>query len=187
MTRSDEIRFAHYDAATAGPMLETVVGPIFLASHTDVGEDPFYGLERFLERVRGYLRSPAFELVTAVSGAEPVALALGYALPEGARWWQGLTTPIEAGLIREDGRRTFALCEIMVHPDWQRQGIARAVHDELMHHRPERRATLLVREDNAAAQAAYASWGWTKIGKLRPYADAPNYDALVLDLLTRPA
>jgi ribosomal protein S18 acetylase RimI-like enzyme len=70
----------------------------------------------------------------------------------------------------------------MVHPNWQRHGIAEALHNELMAHRPEERATLLVREDNAAAQAAYAKWGWTKIGKLKPYPDSPNYDALVLQL-----
>ena len=59
---------------------------------------------------------------------------------------------------------------------------AQALHDELLGHRPEARATLLVAEDNAPAQRAYATWGWRKLGKLQPFPDSPHYDALVLDL-----
>jgi ribosomal protein S18 acetylase RimI-like enzyme len=72
----------------------------------------------------------------------------------------------------------------MVHPDWQRRGIARLLHDDLLHDRPEERATLLVEEESTAAQRAYSSWGWRKLGKLRPYPDAPHYDALILPLPT---
>jgi ribosomal protein S18 acetylase RimI-like enzyme len=70
----------------------------------------------------------------------------------------------------------------MVVPAWQRRGVAHALHDELLGRRPEERATLLVREDNTSAQQAYARWGWQKAGKLRPYPDAPHYDALILPL-----
>lgn len=128
------------------------------------------------------MKAPGFELVAAGIDDQPVGLAFGYTLPESARWWQGLTTPVESSLVQEDGRRTFAFCELMVHPDWQRHGIAYALHNELLRHRAEKRATLLVREDNFAAQGAYAKWGWSKIGKLKPYRDSPNYDALILQL-----
>ncbi len=43
--------------------------------------------------------------------------------------------------IAENGLRTFALCELMVHPDWQWHGVAHALHNELVHNRPEQRAT----------------------------------------------
>jgi ribosomal protein S18 acetylase RimI-like enzyme len=182
MTTKPGVTFAHHDASSAEQVVESVIVPIYEATHADVIHDPFYGADRFVERARGYMKAPGFEIVTAEVDGKPVGLALGYALPVSARWWQGLTTPVEPELIAETGRRTFALCELMVHPDWQRHGIAHAVHDELLHHRPEERATLLVREDNTAAQAAYAKWGWTKLGKLKPYPDSPNYDALVLSL-----
>jgi ribosomal protein S18 acetylase RimI-like enzyme len=162
--------------------METTVLPLYEASHPDLLSNPFYRAERFAERVRGYMKAPGFELIVAEVAGAPRGLALGYALPEGARWWRGLTTPLDPEMIAETGDRTFALCELMVHPDWQRRGIAHALLDELLGHRPEDRATVLVREDNTPAQRAYAKWGWHKLGKLQPFPDSPHYDALVLDL-----
>lgn len=178
---TDALTFAHLgpDAMTE---LEDVVTQLYVATHGGVLDNSFYTTDRFVGRIRGYARAPGFELVVAYHDGEPVGLALGYALPTGARWWNGLTTPVEPGSITEDGTRTFALCEIMTHPEWQGRGVAHEVHDELLHNRPERRATLLVREDNETARAAYFKWGWHKIGKLQPYPDSPHYDALVLDL-----
>lgn len=182
MTGAPDVVFGHRGSHDAESVVEPVIVPIYEATHADVVQDPFYGPDRFVQRVRGYMKAPGFAIVTAAVDGKPVGLALGYVLPESARWWQGLTTPVDPALTAETGQRTFALCELMVHPDWQRHGIAKALHDELFSHRPEERATLLVRTDNTAAQTAYAKWGWTKLGTLRPYPDAPNYDALILPL-----
>jgi ribosomal protein S18 acetylase RimI-like enzyme len=182
MTSGAAVAFMRYDAESADGVMDTVVVPVYEASHVDVISDSFYSAARFAERVRGYMKAPGFELVTATARGEPVGLALGYTLPAGARWWSGLTTPAEPGMTDETGARTFALCELMVVPAWQRRGVAHALHDELLGRRPEERATLLVREDNTSAQQAYARWGWQKAGKLRPYPDAPHYDALILPL-----
>jgi len=162
--------------------METTILPLHEASYPDLLGNPFFSAERVAERVRGYMKAPGFEMVIAEVEGAPRGLALGYTLPGGARWWRGLTTPVDPDMIAETGHRTFALCELMVHPDWQRRGIAHGLHDELLGHRPEERATLLVREDNAAAQRAYAKWGWRKVGKLQPFPDSPHYDALILDL-----
>jgi ribosomal protein S18 acetylase RimI-like enzyme len=182
VTSTPPVTLVHHDGRSAERILEAVIVPIYEASHADVIADPFYSAARFAERVRGYTTAPGFEMVVAEIGGEPVGQAFGYALPAGARWWRGLTTPVEPEVTAETGRRTFALCELMVDPDWQRHGIARSLHDELLRHRPEERATLLVREENTAAQHAYAAWGWRRLGRLRPYADAPHYDALILCL-----
>lgn len=176
------ITFTHHDGESVRSVLDAVVLPLYEASHTEVIQDPFYSAERFATRVRGYTTSPGFEMVVAEIGGEAAGQAFGYALPAGARWWRGLTTPVDPEMVTETGSRTFALCELMVHPDWQRRGVARSLHDELLHHRPEARATLLVREENLAAQRAYAKWGWRRLGKVRPYPDSPHYDALVLPL-----
>lgn len=162
---------------------EQMISRVYTTTHADVIDDPFYSPERFTERVHAYSRSPGFELVIGYIDGNPVGLALGFALPVNSRWWRGLTTPIEPEFIAEDGTRTFALNEILTDPDWQGQGVAHQVHDELLNNRTERRATLLVREDNEKARAAYFKWGWRKIGKIRPFADSPHYDALILDLI----
>ncbi len=174
--------FSHHDALMTEAAFETVVGPVYEASHADVIADPFYSTERFIERVRGYVKAPGFELVAAYTGESAVGLAFGYTLPTTARWWQGLTTPVPDGFTDETGNRTFALNELMVTPEWQGRGVAHALHDELLGGRREERATLLVRENNTTAQAAYARWGWQKVGKLRPYPDSPHFDAMVLAL-----
>lgn len=174
--------FSHHDASTTEEILDSVIAPVYEASHTNVIADPFFSTERFLERVHGYLKAPGFGLVAAYFDDTAIGLAFGYALPINARWWQGLTTPVPDGFTEETGHRTFALNELMVTPEWQGKGVAHALHDELLGSRNEERATLLVREDNTAAQAAYARWGWQKIGKLRPYPDSPHFDAMVLPL-----
>ena len=172
----------HHDAAATEQRLETVIGPVYEASHADVIADPFYSVDRFLERVRGYTKAPSFGLVAAYNDDTPIGLAFGYPLPATSRWWEGATTPLADDFVRETGHRTFALNELMVVPSWQRQGVARSLHDELLGSRREDRATLLVRSDNSSAQAAYARWGWQKVGTLQPYPDAPNFDAMLLPL-----
>jgi ribosomal protein S18 acetylase RimI-like enzyme len=180
----DPLTFTHHRAGTAEQIIDSVITKLYIDTHADVIDDPFYSAERFVQRIRGYMRAPGFELVTGSVDDMPVGLALGYALPENARWWAGLTTPAEPGFTTEDGTRTFGLCELMVHPNWQARGIAHAIHDELFTNRPEQRASLLVRSNNTSAQRAYAKWGWQHAGKLQPFPDSPHYDVLVLDLTT---
>jgi ribosomal protein S18 acetylase RimI-like enzyme len=165
---------------------EGLITDLYAATYRDELDEPFQSVERFMDRVRAYAKAPRFELVLGSIGDELVGLALGYPLPPGARWWSGLTTPVDPQLIEEDGSRTFALCELMVHPDLQGKGVGHQLHDELLLERPERRATLLVDGDNDAARRAYERWGWRQIGKIRPsWPDAPQYDALILDLPAR--
>jgi ribosomal protein S18 acetylase RimI-like enzyme len=52
----------------------------------------------------------------------------------------------------------------------------------LLRHRPEARATLLVRPENTPARAAYRSWGWYELGQLQPFDDAPVFEAMVREL-----
>lgn len=177
-----KLTFSRHGASAAEMILDSVIVPLYEASHANVIDNPFYTGERFAERVRGYLKAPGFEIVIARIGGEPVGQAFGYALPERARWWNGLTTPVPEGFTDETGSRTFAFNELMVVPQRQGQGVAHALHDQLLGGRSEERATLLVREDNTPAQNAYRRWGWQKIGKLRPYPDAPHYDSMVIAL-----
>lgn len=160
-----------------------VITDLYVVTYQEEIENPFQTVERFMRRVDGYARAPGFEFVLGRVQGQAVGVALGYPLPPGARWWNGLTTPVAPELIEEDGRRTFALCELMVHPGYQAKSVGHRLHDELLLSRPERRATLLVKDDNETARQAYEKWGWRQIGKIRPsWPDAPHLDALILNL-----
>jgi ribosomal protein S18 acetylase RimI-like enzyme len=110
-----------------------------------------------------------------------VGFAIGHPLPSGSQWWAQLRGPhrLDTDFLREDGHRTFALNELMVHPAWRGRGFGRDLHDALLVRRTEQRATLLVRQDNEPARSAYLRWGWEVIGKIRPSPDLPFFDALI--------
>jgi ribosomal protein S18 acetylase RimI-like enzyme len=154
-----------------------------LAVHSEVNAeriaDPFYAPSRYWERLEAYATRDGFAFVTGRLDHQLVGFALGYTLPAGSAWWRGLRGSVDQELLRETGRRTFALNELMVRPAWRRRGYARALHDSLLSNRPEERATLLVRPDNAPAHAAYRSWGWYKLAELQPFDDSPVFDAMV--------
>jgi ribosomal protein S18 acetylase RimI-like enzyme len=144
--------------------------------------DPFFHPDRYWERLEGYSSRSGFALVTGTVGDELAGYALGYPLPTGSGWWRGLLSAVDSDLLRETGSRTFALTEIMVRERWRRRGYARILHDTVLADRPEERATLLVNPRNVAAGHAYRSWGWRKLGELKPFADSPTYDAMMREL-----
>jgi YD repeat-containing protein len=177
------VTITHHDGPATRELADVIIVPLYEAAYADHLTVPFYSVPRFLDRLTRYTTAPGFALALARDDAgHPVGQAFGYPLPSGARWWNGLLTQVEEGFTTENRERTFALNEIMVHPDVRRQGIAQALHDALLRNRSESRATLLVRADNAPARIAYARWGWYPAAKLQPFPDSPVYDALILDL-----
>lgn len=156
---------------------------VYRDAYADRISNPFFSEERYWQRLEAYGQRDGFGLALGYNGEDGlVGYALGYPLPAGSKWWGGLTTEVDPALLEEDGARTFALNYIMVRQAHRRRGIARHLHDGLMETRSERRATLLVLPENVAAVAAYREWGWRKIGELRPFEDAPLYDAMILNL-----
>ncbi|GAA2636181.1 GNAT family N-acetyltransferase [Actinomadura fulvescens] len=180
------LSISRHDPTEALDILDSVIVPVYVASHPDVIDRPFYTAERFAERFPGYAKAPGFEIAIAQIDGHPVGQAFGYTLPATTRWWNGLTPSPPEGFADESGSRTFAFNELMVVPEWQGKGVAHALHDELLNGRVEERATLLVREDNDSAQTAYRRWGWEKVGKLQPFADSPHFDAMLISLPLHP-
>lgn len=150
--------------------------------YADVLHEPFFSESRYWARLAAYAARDGFTLVTGEVDGEMIGYALGCTLPAEARWWNGLVDPVDAGLLAEDGRRTFALNEIMIRAAWRRRGYARVLHDALLADRAEQRATLLVDPANLPARAAYLSWGWYAFGQVKPFADSATFEALMLDL-----
>jgi ribosomal protein S18 acetylase RimI-like enzyme len=172
----------HFDAGEATAILDRLVD-VYLEVYADADPE-FFSEDRYRRQLAGHMTAPGWELVTADVDGDMAGYIYGFDLPEGTRWWSGLLTDVPDGFTAETGQRTLAISELMVRPRWRRQGIARALHDELLVGRPEERATLLVETDNTAAQAAYASWGWQTVAQLRPsWEHAPLYDVLILPRL----
>ncbi|PZG21459.1 GNAT family N-acetyltransferase [Micromonospora craterilacus] len=176
---SDDRMLRQYNAETAFVLIGDLI-EVYLDAHAADGA--FYNEDRYRRQIAGHMNVPGWTLVTAQVDGRLVGYAYGFPLPEKTRWWEGIQGSIPPGFTNEDGHRTFALSELLVRPDRQRQGIARALHDELIGSRPEPRMTLLTRPDNAPAQSAYMSWGWQRITQLRPaWEDAPIFDVFVRD------
>ncbi len=176
----DDVTYIHHDAESAAPLFAELIG-VYLDAH--VGDGPFYTEDRYRRQLVGRMRADGWSLVAAHVDDEMAGYIYGFPLSTSTRWWNGLETALPEDFTREDGRRTFALCELLVRPVWRRRGIAEALHEKLLSGRSEERATLLARPDNAPAQAAYAEWGWQKVAKLRPaWENAPRFDVLTRDL-----
>jgi GNAT superfamily N-acetyltransferase len=177
----DALRITTHGASELEELREPLLG-IYAEVYADELDDPFSGLPRYWERVTAYATRAGFRIVMAHLGSEIAGYALGYTLPETSRWWRGLLDEVDPALVTETGSRTVAIAEIMVREPWRRQGIGRVLHDALLSNRAEERATLLVELDNAPARSAYSSWGWQRLGRLRPFDDSPIFDAMVLHL-----
>ncbi|MEO3767282.1 GNAT family N-acetyltransferase [Streptomyces sp. B8F3] len=134
-------------------------------------------------RFRSQSRKPGFRAVLASAGdGEPAGMAYGYPLSADTGWWDRLTEPVAEDMRREDGHRTFGLMELAVRTPWRGQGIARRIHETLLHGIGTERVLLNVHPGSRAASAAYRAWGYRKVGEARPWAGADVHDVMVLDL-----
>jgi len=129
-------------------------------------------------------RQPGFVLAEARHGGYLAGYAAGLPLRPSTSWWKDLTTPLPADLTTEYPGRTFAIAELLVRASWRRQGIGRTLHDLIVDGRPEERATVTIPPGAAAAQAAFRTWGWRRIGRTSaPDAPGPGgLDVLVRDV-----
>lgn len=177
--------FRRFDHIGARKIRDTVQD-VYRRAYVDLiaTGDPFESLEASMERFDSYLRAPGFDLVVLYLDGEPIGQAWGWPLGENTAGWNGLQLDEDdPEFTREDGTRTFCLSEIMVVPEQTGRGYARALHDELLGARRERRATLLVDPSNERAYARYRRWGWYRVGVQRPgWEGAPTFDVLIRPL-----
>ena len=101
-----------------------------------------------------------------------------------ALWLVALDGETVAGYI---GSQTVAgesdMMNVAVDPQYRRQGIGRALVEELVHALQEKESTCLtleVRASNAAAIALYQQLGFVQVGCRKNYYRAPKEDALIL-------
>jgi ribosomal protein S18 acetylase RimI-like enzyme len=157
---TNEVELDRYDTHDADAVYDEMVS-LYLEANADVTHLRFFSRGQFEASFVKQRAHPGFELVTARIDGKLVGVIFGFT---------------------EIPRQQYAVCEIMVAPAFQRRGIAKRLHDELLRHRPEHRADLYVRKNNTNAQAAYRKWGWTKVGEVQPSPDSPVLDELQLSL-----
>ncbi|MEU5943755.1 GNAT family N-acetyltransferase [Micromonospora sp. NPDC047548] len=171
------LQLRHYNAEEAQELVDQLV-EVYLDAHADDG--PLYNEQRYRHQLALHMPRAGWELVTTTIGGELVGYIYGFPLAADTRWWEGIQEPIPAGFTEENGKRTFAISELVVRRARQRRGVARMLHDELLSRRTEVRSTLLVRPNNTVAYHAYRSWGWRDITRLRPdWEDAPTFKVLI--------
>jgi ribosomal protein S18 acetylase RimI-like enzyme len=148
-------------------------------------ESPYgYGppdVERAFRRFRSQVRRPGFRAAVAFDGETAVGMAYGYPLAANSGWWDTLIEPVPDELRREDGKRTFGLFELAVRPAWRRRGVATELHRALVNGLDNQRVMLNSRPEATAAQAAYRTWGYRRVGAAIPWEGAAEHDVMVLD------
>jgi len=149
-------------------------------------ESPYHeGPEDVADFAKGWKQrvgQPSFRLVVARLDGAAVGFTFGHQLTVETRWWTGMIDRVDEEVMRERPGRTFAVIELAVDRSLRRHGVARLLHAHLLAGLTEERATLLVRPEADAARCAYLSWGYQRLGRLRPFPDAPVYDAMVKNL-----
>jgi len=133
------------------------------------------------KRFDAQTRKPGFLLSAATIDSRLLGAAYGYPLGADTGWWKDTIGPVPAELAEEDGRRSFAIFELAVRPDCQRQGVGRAVHDRLIRGLRNERIILNCRPDAEAAQGFYRALGYRRVTSV-PWQGGPVSDVMVLDL-----
>ncbi|MGV9314764.1 N-acetyltransferase [Streptomyces sp. NPDC003691] len=176
------IEIRRIDAEGLPTMRQAILDIHAEVRHQDFGlTGDFHTVARFDERLSGYASRPGWAAVVGYESGEPVGFCFGMPLAADTRWWRSMTEPVPAEVIREDGRRTVALNEIVVRKHRRGTGTARRLHDAWLSGRTEERVTLLV--DPAAGggkvKAVYESWGYEKLGEQQPFPDSPRFAAMI--------
>ncbi|MFI6769915.1 GNAT family N-acetyltransferase [Streptomyces sp. NPDC050355] len=167
-------------AARSEPDFRLVYAEVFAEAPYEETSD---SVEATFRRFRSQVRKATFRGALArTADGEPVGIAYGYPLSPATGWWDRLITPVPADVRREDGHRTFGLMEFAVRAPWRRLGVGRRLHEVLLAGGGEERVLLNALPAAEAAQAAYRSWGYRKVGEAHPWEGAALHDVMVLGL-----
>jgi GNAT superfamily N-acetyltransferase len=121
------------------------------------------------------VQQPGFDMVVAADPAL-VGYAYGFRTDGDGDWWRGFTdVPAE---VREmtGGRQVFAVAGLLVAERRRREQVASRMLRELLARCDASLAIAVLEPGDAAARAAFHSWGWSKAGQLAP-ANSPPLDA----------
>lgn len=136
--------------------------------------------KRYIERMRSAARNKSFLRWAAINVEIPNMPFSGYV------WEQDGRMIGNASLIpyRIDGRSSYLIANVAVHPDYRQKGIARALTKKSMEHARERGAPeiwLHVREENEGAVALYGSLNFQERARRTTWIAEPGADASLMN------
>lgn len=167
-------RFRLWDLEYVRPVLVELYAECYAADRNT----QFYSNEQFLERLTDHA-GPGWEAVVGYSQGHPIGYSYGCPLPGDTVWWDAVEPKLSPDVTIEDGQRTFAVLQLMVHANWRGTGLARRLHDSLLSGRHEQRATLLVDLEHEKVSELYEQWGYSSVAQTRPYLNGPTYKLML--------
>lgn len=178
----DQITIRRYGVDHLDVIRPTLVSLYAEVYEKEIGEDPFFSVDRFQGRLTGHSKRPTWEAVVAFDGGEAAGYAYAAALPTHTGWWSHQLEPLPEAETIETGKRTLALYELMVGQHWRGTGLAQRIHEALLSERTEERVTLLVESTHPKVRSLYESWGYRSIGDQQPFEDSPIYATMLRSL-----
>ncbi|MEU5281081.1 GNAT family N-acetyltransferase [Streptomyces asoensis] len=175
MTRVIHLR--HYGEGGLPEGFKQMLIDVHADSYAHAMDDEFN--QRFPWFVDHWSGMDGFTCVVAFEGDEPTGFAYGAPLQPGREWWRSTEFQPNNGYAA-----TYAVSEVMVRPQWRKQGISDHLHEALLEERSEDIAVLLVDVTHPKVQELYETWGYEKVGEQRPFADSPLYAVMVKKLHT---
>ncbi|MFW6723575.1 GNAT family N-acetyltransferase [Streptomyces sp. MAR4 CNY-716] len=162
---------------------------IVLPMYKEIWAEPPYHegvkeIAEFVDRFAQEVFLPRARLIVARTDGLPVGYAFGYPLPSDTGWWKAMDEETTPEFAAETGHRTLGIVELAVRAARRREGIAARMHHHLADGLGVERITLAVRTEAEAApaHAAYAAWGYRRIGSWRPADGKPASDIMLLSL-----
>ncbi|ANZ20919.1 acetyltransferase [Streptomyces noursei ATCC 11455] len=186
----------HTEALTVtrldGPAAERAEADFTLVYADAFAEPPYRETEHDVaatfQRFRSHTRKRTFRAALArTPDGTPIGMAYGSLLGAQTGWWDSPDPLASDDIRREAGHRTFGLMELAVRLPWRGLGLACRLHETLLDGVEAGRVRLHVHPASEAAQAAYRSWGYRKVGEAHPWTGADLHDVMVLNLPQPPA
>ncbi|HEY3481382.1 MAG TPA: GNAT family N-acetyltransferase [Streptomyces sp.] len=147
---------------------QDAVADLFAEVYPGTASGEPYDRPAFLRRFTADTRRPGFDMVVA-SERRITGAAYGYVLDRYDDPWRDVDgeLPPRARELTASGQ-VFTLAELMVLPDFRRQGIATRLIGQLVLRSNAALFTVRVGADADAAHHALRAWGWTRVGDLQP-------------------
>ncbi|WP_162793831.1 GNAT family N-acetyltransferase [Streptomyces paludis] len=141
------------------------VAKVYVESYgtEDSAADRASDREEFLETFADDVQRPGFDMVVAASGPRPVAYAYGF--PVGDDGPSGIAELTSGGPVSGP---VFVLAELMVLPDFRRDGVATRLIEQLLMRTNAAQVTVRVHPANESGVSALRAWGWTRLGTVEP-------------------